>query len=1060
MTKATLVRQTLVLLWKNATLKRRDCRGLFVDFGLTLLILFLLYWLGINNIVYAGVENVPEARNLNLEQTVPTLQLLPLLLTRSNRLLGVVSPQANDFIAFLDTRYAIPHTPNATFPNFHTTTRIFASTSDMEEYAKDSMQSNTSLPLFAGIVFEKNTVTIRLSDEIEESNGKAINDGLEVTSDFGIFASLKNKTTTNLFPGFLPLQIALQEYNVYVTQGVGCSSLATDLNTFGLAWNDVKLSGIDSCNNLQGSNAASTSWLYSTLTSVIPYPVASHTEVADPITSQIIVCLVYIGLWPFSRFLRDTIIEKETKLKEYLYIIGVRESALVCSWVALYKLYALITTIVATLLFQDVLFSSGAFFFALFFFTFLVTVVCFGLIVVPFFNVSKTAMGISPFLYLAFCSPLLAQKLGLMHNVFWDILATLSSPTVFYNAFLAATGMGLDGKLKTIDFGTIQYAWLHLVALAIFYSLLGVYLDRILPKTIGVSAPWHYPFHMSYWRSNSCPGKYQNKSYQTFQTNDEESFVVKMSDVGKTYDDGKVAVQNLSLTIPSGEIFGLLGVNGAGKTTTLSMLSGMFAPTEGTLSVCGEEGMPSIRQHLGVCFQQDVLYENLTIEEHVLLLARLKGQHDDAAIKAECAAKCAAFGLSDKIHEFTRALSGGSKRKVCVILAFLGDAKLVLLDEPTTGIDLESQKSVWEAIRSESSDRAILLTTHSMQEAHVLSHRIGIMASGEMKCIGTSGQLRDTYGVGYKLRISKSKDDRQVSDLVRQSLKLVAGALVQREHKWGIDCQLPLGQEKTFPALLRSLDDLKLSSHISTYSISTTTLEDVFVKISTGDAVATAADEALVDSDSPLAAKKAAAIDTAAPVPSSYFGTFGVQVKAIIVKKALLLKRDIRSTASQFLWPIVFFCVISFLTVQIGHSSRDAIPTFSSPVGVAGNANLSSGNIVPIPLSGDSETGVVDYLLKHPASTVGTVFVTSSSHAIFYNASIPGALASTVNTLYCAANPCNFEIHTKTLEMAAFSKNLSGVVSDFFGIVIAYFALMGLIIATTPFATSIVKERE
>ncbi|EQC37564.1 hypothetical protein SDRG_05162 [Saprolegnia diclina VS20] len=140
----------------------------------------------------------------------------------------------------------------------------------------------------------------------------------------------------------------------------------------------------------------------------------------------------------------------------------------------------------------------------------------------------------------------------------------------------------------------------------------------------------------------------------------------------------------------------------------------------------------------------------------------------------------------------TSTLSGCSKRKVCVLLALLGDAKLVLLDEPTSGIDVDSQKHVWPR-----------------SKAHwpAAPHRIGIMANGELHCAGTSGALKDKYGVSYKLHVVKAA--RDASDKVRIALASVPGASVLRDHK--------------------------SSGVLETYDVATMTLEDVFVKIASGD---------------------------------------------------------------------------------------------------------------------------------------------------------------------------------------------------------------------------------
>ncbi|KDO25771.1 hypothetical protein SPRG_09067 [Saprolegnia parasitica CBS 223.65] len=1038
MARASFATQTRVLLWKNATLKRRNLRSLLVELLLPVLLLWLLRWLATLGSAAAGVTHVPEARNADEAQPLPTLTLLPTLLARSNRVLGVTSPRATELIAFLDARYATPQGPR-----FHDVTTVFASERDMTEYAKASMTSNTSRLLYAGVVLDGNVATIRLSDQATESNGAAPADGVQPASDFGILAQLTlNKTTSMRYPGFLPLQIALHEFAAGVTSPVGCDGLAQDLDIFQLHWTDVGLVNAGSC---ASSTLAASGWLFSQPGRAVPFPEAAHVEVQDPVTPQILMYLIYLGLWPFSRFVRDTINEKETKMKEYLFILGVRESALVCSWVGVYTLYALVTATAATLLFSNVLFATGALVFGLIFLTFLLSAVCFGLIVVPFFDRAKTAIGIAPLLFLLWCSPLIAQRTGLTSDI-WALLGPLTSPLVFYNAMTATLGLGADGNLRDVSFSHLALPWLTLLGHAVCYAVLGAYLDRVLPKSMGVQSPWHFPFHAAFWAPSTCPSRSTKTSYHTFtpviETAVDDAPVVDLDNVTKVYPDGKVAVRNVSLSIPEGEIFGLLGANGAGKTTTLSMLSGVLAPTDGALRVCGDHDMTRIRQHLGVCFQQDVLYDALTIEEHVVLLEQLKGQADLRLIRAECAAKCIAFGLGDKIHAPTATLSGGSKRKVCVLLALLGDAKLVLLDEPTSGIDVDSQKHVWAAIQGALAGRAVLLTTHAMHEAQVLSHRIGIMANGELHCVGTSGALKDKYGVGYKLHVVKAASD--ASDKVRRALASVPGASVLRDHKWGLDCQLPLGTEACIPGLLRAFDALQANGVLETYDVSTTTLEDVFVKIAAGDTV-------IHSAGTPKAMDEP--IGMARPEAHKY-ATWRVcltQIRALMRKRAALVRRDVRNTSSQYLWPLLVFGGLSYLLVQAGKSSDDAVPALASPMVLASTKLLPS---LPTPsLLGSNVTldGVVDYLLAHPGGS-GAVYVGASSHAIFFNASVPGALAATIHSLYTAA--CTSPSYEVVCGAEAFA------LSDVLGVVLAMYLIGALVFASTPLTTGIVKERE
>jgi ABC-type multidrug transport system ATPase subunit len=150
----------------------------------------------------------------------------------------------------------------------------------------------------------------------------------------------------------------------------------------------------------------------------------------------------------------------------------------------------------------------------------------------------------------------------------------------------------------------------------------------------------------------------------------------------------KVAVDNLSLTIYSGQITALLGHNGAGKSTLLSMLTGLYPPTSGTAVIEGfniMEDLDSARLSIGMCPQHDVLLDDLTVEEHLLMFAEIKGSSPEQA-KAEVDKMITSVGLVEKRHDKARNLSGGQKRKLSVGIAFIGNSRVVILDEPTSGI--------------------------------------------------------------------------------------------------------------------------------------------------------------------------------------------------------------------------------------------------------------------------------------------------------------------------------------------------------------------------------------
>ena len=237
---------------------------------------------------------------------------------------------------------------------------------------------------------------------------------------------------------------------------------------------------------------------------------------------------------------------------------------------------------------------------------------------------------------------------------------------------------------------------------------------------------------------------------------DDCSIVVK--DFKKVYPGGKYAVKGMSIAIPTGECFGLLGINGAGKSSALNMLSGEFRPTSGSAHLAGLNLLTDVhkcRRKIGFCPQFDALFELLTAREHLTLYARIKGICE-GDISRVVVSKIAEMGLTEYADRSAGTYSGGNKRKLSVAIAMIGEPSIVFLDEPSTGMDPVARRFMWEIISDIVTKRekcSLILTTHSMEECEALCTRIGIMVGGVLRCLGSSQRLRSKYGHGYQIEI-------------------------------------------------------------------------------------------------------------------------------------------------------------------------------------------------------------------------------------------------------------------------------------------------------------------
>jgi len=285
----------------------------------------------------------------------------------------------------------------------------------------------------------------------------------------------------------------------------------------------------------------------------------------------------------------------------------------------------------------------------------------------------------------------------------------------------------------------------------------------------------------------------------------------------KKYGD-LVAVDGLDLEVRAGECFGLLGPNGAGKTTTVEILEGLNEPTAGSVEVLGmrwERDERALRQRLGVSLQETHLPDKLTVEENLRMFRSfyLRGRPLDEVLEL--------VGLSDKRASWTERLSGGQKQRLAVACALVSDPELLFLDEPTTGLDPQSRRQLWDVVLGfRSRGRTVLLTTHYMDEAERLCDRVAIVDKGKVIALGTPQELIASLGgqqvVEFATESPTQPDGWSGLPSVRSARRSADGVALTVE-------QLHVA----LPAILARAEPLGLT-RLSTHHA---TLEDVFVHL-------------------------------------------------------------------------------------------------------------------------------------------------------------------------------------------------------------------------------------
>jgi ABC-2 type transport system ATP-binding protein len=298
---------------------------------------------------------------------------------------------------------------------------------------------------------------------------------------------------------------------------------------------------------------------------------------------------------------------------------------------------------------------------------------------------------------------------------------------------------------------------------------------------------------------------------------------IQCRDLRKTYDGKVEAVRGLNLEIQAGECFGLLGPNGAGKTTTIEILEGLLAPTSGEVSILGnswQKNEREMREWLGISLQETRLSEKLTVRETIELFASFYRQPRSSSEVLE------QLQLTEKADSWVGKLSGGQRQRLAVATALVCNPKILFLDEPTTGLDPQSRRQLWEIIRAFQRDGGtVLLTTHYMDEAERLCDRLAIVDHGQIIAEGSPADLIDRLGGHHVVEFSVSRTSDGAVLAAWRGLPSVE-SVREDDGLIALNVKQP---HLTIPALLEVIDKQgRTLQHLTTRQAS---LEDVFVNL-------------------------------------------------------------------------------------------------------------------------------------------------------------------------------------------------------------------------------------
>lgn len=836
-----VLRQLALLLWKNYTLQKRKVLVTVLELLLPLLFSGILIWLRLK----IQSENVPKATIYPSQ----SIQELPLFfrfpLPGDAWELAYIPSQSDAVKTITETA------KRALVINMRV--RGFPSEEDFEDYIR---YNNHSSNVLAAVVFEhsfnhsKDPLPLAVKYHLRFSYTRRNYMWTQTGSIF--LKETEGWHTSSLFPLFPnpgPREPASPDGGEpgYIREGFLAVQHAVDRAI------------------MQYHSNASTRQLFQNLTVIakrFPYPPFISDPFLVAIQYQLPLLLMLSFTYTSLTIIRAIVQEKEKKLKEYMRMMGLSSWLHWTAWFLLFFLFLLITVSFMTLLFcvkvkKDVavLTHSDPSLVLVFLICFAISSISFSFMVSTFFSKANMAAAVGGCLYFFTYIPyfFVAPRYN------WMTLSQKLLSCILSNVAMAM-GAQLIGKFEAKGTGVQwqdllspvnvddDFCFGQVLGMLLFdsvlYGLVTWYVEAIFPGQFGVPQPWYFFIMPSYWcvRPRRVLGKEEDddpeKALRTeyFEAEPEDLVAgIKIKHISKVFRVGnkdRAAIRDLNLNLYEGQITVLLGHNGAGKTTTLSMLTGLFPPTSGRAYINGYEisqDMVQIRRSLGLCPQHDVLFDNLTVTEHLYFYAQLKGLSHQKCPE-EVKHMLHILSLEDKRDSRCRFLSGGMKRKLSIGIALIAGSKVLMLDEPTSGMDAISRRAIWDLLQQQKSDRTILLTTHFMDEADLLGDRIAIMAKGELQCCGSSLFLKQKYGAGYHMTLVKEAhcNPEGISRLVRHHIPNAS-----LESSAGAELSFILPKESThrFESLFAKLEKKQKELGIASFGASVTTMEEVFLRV-------------------------------------------------------------------------------------------------------------------------------------------------------------------------------------------------------------------------------------
>ena len=616
---------------------------------------------------------------------------------------------------------------------------------------------------------------------------------------------------------------------------------------------------------------------------------------------------------PLSFYVFKIVKEKENQTKEGMKIMGMSEANYFLSYFIQYFIENLIYSICNSLILYYKIFKHVNFcFIFLLFWLFGMNIFSLIIFFQSFMNKTRLAMILSILIYFIMffiSSPISNENISHLVKIIFSFFPQ-TALQFGINIFTKFEVNFIDFDKKFVNRLFDNYKILDFYVMLsvdfVFYLILGLYFENVVPHEFGTKKKWNFLCTKKFWCKNNnyeCNkiednikiynessyiknniiinenlintpklelnnkninssrhineniylnnNNINNNHHQNFfQSEENYSSIGKLEikNIEKTFDNENKVLKGISLNLYKNEIFALLGQNGAGKSTLISILTGLYNTSKGEIYYKNKnvlKNMPKFRKIIGICPQENVLFNDLTVEEHLNLFSTFKGKENN---KEEIEKILQDFSLESKRSTKIEELSGGQKRKLSIAIALIGGSKIIFLDEPTSGMDILSRRNLWEILKNFCENKIIVITTHFMQEAAFLAKRIGIINNGKLICLGTPFFLAEKFGKFIALNVTIENENfsedvnNKIINFIVDNFRFNSN-LIFNENQIEYEIlsneilfKIPFDRNENnifnLENFFENFDENLKNLNIKSYNVSMPTLEDVFINVS------------------------------------------------------------------------------------------------------------------------------------------------------------------------------------------------------------------------------------